>query len=174
MLCLANKSNLKRWKKSDTDTCALCGKIQLHVPSNCSVSANEKRYTWRHKSVLKTVSTYIMQLHQHCFTLYIDFDGYASPGQLFNGYRPDVAIFKGRKITVVELTICFEMNVIKSREYKKNKYSRMNKNVTVKAQVFCENYSLILRRRDAQGRYPVIFVLSGTHICFVSKECVSG
>ena len=42
-----------------------------------------------------------MQLQQHGFTLYIDRDGYGNPGRIFNGYRPDVVIFKGGKITVV-------------------------------------------------------------------------
>ena len=78
IFCLANNSNLKRWNKSTTDKCYLCDKkqTQLHVLSNCIVSVNEKRYTWRHNSVLKTLLTYIMQLQQHGYELYIDIDGY--------------------------------------------------------------------------------------------------
>ena len=90
-----------------------------------------------------------MQLQQHGFTVYIDLDGYANPWQLFNGYRPDVVIFKGGKITVVELTICFETNVIKSREFKKNKYSTLNKNVTVEV----SDFNLILLEITTLGFY---------------------
>ena len=88
-----------------------------------------------------------MQLQQHGFTLYIDRDGYANLGRLFNGYRPDMVIFKGG--TVVELTICFETNFIKSREYKRNKYSMLNKNVTVEV----SDFNLILLEITTLGFY---------------------
>ena len=56
------------------------------------------------------VSTYIMQIQQHGFTLYIDLDGYANPGQLFDGYRPDVLKWK--------------RTLLESREYKRTNILR--------------------------------------------------
>src|SRR6266516_4904424 len=45
---------------------------------------------------------------------------------LFNGLRPDLAIVFPSKIIVGEWTVCHETNVIKSREYKLNKYTNLN------------------------------------------------
>ena len=138
IFCLANNSNLKRWNKSTTDKCYLCDKkqTQLHVLSNCIVSVNEKRYTWRHNSVLKTLSTYIMQLQQHGYELYIDIDGYSNPSQLFNSFRPDAVIRKGDDFIVPELTVCFETNIIKSRDYKKSKYVSLKDDINVNVSKF--------------------------------------
>ena len=137
IFCLANNSNLKRWNKSTTDKCYLCDKkqTQLHVLSNCIVSVNEKHYTWRHNNVLKTLSTYIMQLQQHGYELYIDIDGYSNPSQLFNSFRPDAVIRKGDHFVVLELTVCFETN-IKSRDYKKSKYLSLKDDINVNVNKF--------------------------------------
>ena len=50
--CLANGSNLKRWKFSINGNCGLCNKLQtqLHVFNNCVETLD--RYDWRHNSVL--------------------------------------------------------------------------------------------------------------------------
>ena len=37
--------------------------------------------------------------------------------------RPDLVIFDASKVAVLELTICHESNILKSRSYKINKYS---------------------------------------------------
>jgi len=41
---------------------------------------------------------------------------------LFNGFRPDLAIVSPKKIVIGELTVCHETNLIKSRDYKLQKY----------------------------------------------------
>ena len=104
--------------------------------------------------------------------------------------KPDVMATKGHSFQVKITSSGFHVYIVK-RHGKRVKVgdeveviieeNKLSKEIDpyccafkIRMQVFCENYSLILRRRDAQGRYPVIFILSGTHICFVSKECVSG
>ena len=56
-LSLSNNSNLKRWNIRDFPSCDLCNKIQtqLHVFSYCEVSLQQKRYTWRHDSIMNTL-----------------------------------------------------------------------------------------------------------------------
>ena len=127
VFCLANKSNLFRWKKSDTNACTFCQKpeTQLHVLSNCSIAANQNRYTWRHNSVLRTLSNYVMQLQQYGYKIFIDLDGYSSPSSLFKSCRPDVVLLKDDEITVIELTVCFETNIEKSKQYKLEKYKHL-------------------------------------------------
>ena len=54
VLSLSNNSNLKRWNIRDSPSCDLCNKIQtqLHVFSYCEVSLQQKRYRWRHDSIM--------------------------------------------------------------------------------------------------------------------------
>ena len=60
-------------------------------------------------------------------TLYCDLSvpGARSVCDLFNGVRPDLAIVSPVKIVVGELTVCHETNLIKSRDYKLQKYSNI-------------------------------------------------
>ena len=41
--------------------------------------------------------------------------------------RPDIAITSATSVIVLELTVCHETNVTKSRDYKLNKYLNLNK-----------------------------------------------
>ena len=46
---------LKLWNYWSTDKCALCGKDKCtlhHILANCNVALNQRRYNWRHDSVL--------------------------------------------------------------------------------------------------------------------------
>ena len=51
---LANNSNLKKWKISNSELCSLYTKkqTQLHVFNHCLQALN--RYTWRHSSIIQT------------------------------------------------------------------------------------------------------------------------
>ena len=58
ILALPTKCNLKTWNMIQSDIGCLCNKKSEtfhHIVSNCEVSANEGRYTWRHNSVLYTI-----------------------------------------------------------------------------------------------------------------------
>ena len=123
IFCLPNNSNLARWKKSVDSACGLCKtntQTQLHILNNCQSSVISGRYTWRHNSVLTTLCNYLTQLPE--FTLFADIPGYQNPSIFFKRYRPDIVIINCRKMIILELTICFETNLEKSRNYKKEKY----------------------------------------------------
>ena len=45
---------------------------------------------------------------------------------LFATLRPDIAIIIGNKINILELTICHETNLVKSKNYKINKYKNID------------------------------------------------
>src|SRR6266516_7490442 len=51
--------------------------------------------------------------------------GARSVCDLFIGFRPDLAIVSPTKIVVGELTICHETNLIKSWDYKLQKYANL-------------------------------------------------
>ena len=79
--------------------------------------------------------------------LFVDIPGYQSTAELFsNNQRPDLVLTIGNKTFIIELTICFETNLLKSNEYKKNRYkflkeSICNKETTVEL-IFVELSSL--------------------------------
>lgn len=53
---------LKLWGKGKTDRCKLCNHKPCsihHIISNCKFALNDKRYTWRHDSVLLTMDHFL-------------------------------------------------------------------------------------------------------------------
>ena len=61
--------------------------------------------------------------------LYVDIPGYLSPEDLFtSGSRSDIVLETSSCIYALELTVYFETNLIKSREYKVNRYKDLEKN----------------------------------------------
>ena len=139
ILALPTKCNLKTWNLTTSNICSLCNKKSEtlhHIVSNCSISANEGRFTWRHNSVLYTILSHVNPIVNDGYLIYADIEGYANPGSLFRSVRPDIVIVKDKKYFIIELTVCFETNLIKSHEYKIDKYKNikvevMDKNVTV-------------------------------------------
>ena len=75
---LPTAANLKRWKKSSSDLCKLCKQRQTtnHVLSACPVALDQKRYTWRHDSVI----SYIVNIVDPKFTVFSDIPGHNAPG----------------------------------------------------------------------------------------------
>jgi len=122
--------NMKLWKRAPSGACPRCGLDQTnkHVLSNCSSPDALARYTDRHNRVLELIARWIVpQLKSNC-TLYCDLTlpGARPVCDLFIGFRPDLAIVSPTKIVVGELTICHETNLIKSRDYKLQKYSKLD------------------------------------------------
>ena len=61
--------------------------------------------------------------------LYVDIAGYEYPDTLFtSSQRPDLVLVTPQKITIIELTVCFETNLIKSRTYKVDRYKHLKEN----------------------------------------------
>ena len=95
---------------------------QLHVLSCCKKCLN--RYTRRHDSVLNSLLQQFSKILETSSKIYCDCNKfqYNTTSQLFTSQRPDIAILDGDEMAVIELTICFETNTLKSREYKIKRY----------------------------------------------------
>ena len=62
--------------------------------------------------------------------LYVDIPGYQNTEALFScSQRPDLVLVTCDKIYIIELTICFETNLRKSRDYKIEKYNHLKENI---------------------------------------------
>ena len=127
---LPTAANLKRWKKSSSDLCKLCKRRQTtnHVLSACPVALEQKRYTWRHDSVL----SYIVNIVDPKFTVYSDIPGHTAPGGgsippelCVTVQKPDIVIIEKEKkeIHLFELTCPSEANIEYWHSEKNKKYA---------------------------------------------------
>ena len=105
--------------------------MQLHVLSNCPVAVNSGRYKWRHDSILVTITTYFQPLLQQGYELYADLKDFNTKAQLFRSCRLDIGLVKDRIVYIFELTVCFETNTEKSRNYKIDRYKNLNNELLV-------------------------------------------
>ena len=149
VLSLANNSNLHRWKISNNGLCSLCNKLQtqFHVFNNCKQALD--RYTWRHDSILFTITEHLKPKLANSFCIYVDslHLGFPSPKGLFSGKIPDIVLQQGEKLIVIELTCPAETNLLSSREYKSNRYKEL-KNLSL---VPCNDLALILLEISTLG-----------------------
>ena len=89
ILTLASNFNLFRWKKRETNLCALSEQVQtqLHVFNFFKAALN--RYSWRHNSILSSLCNYILKNMPPRTTIYADINGFQNPNILFRNKRPD-------------------------------------------------------------------------------------
>ncbi len=125
-------SNLQRWHRASTNLCPLCQKPQTnkHVLNNCAAPTALERYKTRHDAVLQILSNWLLSVKNPATQLFVDLGGNnvsLSTSLIFRNFRPDVAmILPSGDIVVWELTICHEINISQSREFKRNKYSQLS------------------------------------------------
>mgnify|MGYP001794852232 FL=1 len=149
ILALPTNSNLKTWNTIPSNTCSLCkekSETQHHILNNCIVAVNQGRYNWRHDSILNTLFHHLSVLLTNGYRIYIDLPGYNSSSCLFKSYRPDIVIVKDNTAVVIELTVCFETNLIKSRKYKQDRYKNIKNNIinqNMSIKLFCFEVSSI-------------------------------
>ena len=123
---LPNNSNLKRWGKSSSDKCNLCQQKQTQpdVINNCLVSANSDRYLLRHNSILNTQHHYVSQVDG--FDIFVHLPRYENLSNVFyDAVRPDIVLKRNHHIVVIELTCCFETNLLHSINFKIEKYKNI-------------------------------------------------
>ena len=131
---LPTLDNLRRWGKRVNDRCPFCGNIQtlLHVLSNCPVSLDQGRYTWRHDSVLLSIVSAVRGNLRAGFELFSDLPGFQAPHGgvipphiLVTNLRPDLFVVDegSRVIVMVELTCPWDGNIERSHNFKQEKYS---------------------------------------------------
>ena len=104
--------------------------------NNFPTAVQSGRYTWRHDSILFTICHYLSMLERRGYTIFADILGYKNPSELFRNLRPDIVLLKRDSLVSIELTCCFETNLINSRNYKIDRYCNLeedcNLNVKVK------------------------------------------
>ena len=134
---LPTNSNLAKWNQTTSSVCSLYGapnQTNKHVLSNCSAALD--RYTIRHNNILLLLAQWIQGLKSNDSTLCVDIDGataFQPIDQVFQSViRPDLVLFDASKVAVLELTICHESNILKSRSYKLNKYSEIKSHLNPK------------------------------------------
>jgi len=137
---LPTASNLYRWKKLQSPMCTLCGinrpQTNLHVLSNCSYQKALDRYTQRHNNILSIIANWIASSKPGNMQLFVDLSS-ASFGPIDDVFqtcvRPDLILYDGGdNIFVLELSVCHESNLQKTRLYKQNKYVNISQNLTSK------------------------------------------
>ena len=131
---LPTAANLARWKRIFNPNCGLCnsGRPQTnkHVLSNCAAPIALERYTSRHDGVLRVFADWILQSKSGDQTLFVDInaDHFTPVSELFHQTsRPDIALAWDSTVAVLELTVCHETNLEKSKLYKMNKYTQLKK-----------------------------------------------
>ena len=135
---LPTASNLVRWGRKKDSACPLCQKIQTnkHVLSNCSSTIALKRYTTSHDSVLDILAAWILTSKLPNSSLHVDSasDCFRKVNEIFLSVRPDIVIASPNRIVTLELTICHESNMLKSKAFKDNKYSTLKDDLMPKYQ----------------------------------------
>ena len=132
MVTLPSFDNLKRWGKRVSDRCPFCGNIQTlaHILSNCSISLDQGRYTWRHDSVLSSIIKIVRPRLLHDFVLFSDLPGFQAPHGgtvpphiLVTTLRPDIFIVNeaSRIAIIFELTCPWDKNIDRSHSFKEEK-----------------------------------------------------
>lgn len=120
---LPNATNTFKWKTTNSQNCNHCHNPQTlgHIVGGCNVYLNEKRYNWRHDSILQAISTLIPR-NQYT-AVYADIPGYSSPSIITGeAQRPDIVIRLHNSLWIVELTVGFETNIKKNYERKQQNY----------------------------------------------------
>ena len=104
--------------------------------NNCATAVQFGRYTRRHDSILFTICHYLSMLERCSYTIYVDILGYKDPSELFRNLRPNIVLLKCDSLVSIELTCCFEINLINSRNCKIDRYCNLEEdcNLNVKSQ----------------------------------------
>ena len=136
---LNTPDNLKRWGKIKLANCALCGNhcTLEHILNFCKISLDQKRFTWRHDSVLNYLSSEILKPDN--LEMYADIPKYwlngstIPPDVLCTLLRPDMIFLdrKLKKIIMLELTCSFERNIDAANIRKKTKYQDLKEDLEI-------------------------------------------
>ena len=128
---LANATNAVKWGLTKSPMCILCDQNQTlgHVMGACEVALHQKRYNWRHDSVLMNIIKTISSLP--ATDIFCDIEGFSNPSAI-TGFteRPDIVVRQREKLFVLELTVGFETNLVKNFERKKKRYEALIKRLS--------------------------------------------
>ena len=109
--------------------CCRCDQPQTnkHVLSNCSSVMSLDLYTLRHNAVLNVLYEWInlsLTSSKSHYKLFADLEGpqFVHVDTVFKTLRPDIVLVDKQRVVTLELTVCHESNLCKSRQYKTDRY----------------------------------------------------
>ena len=126
---LPTNSNLVRWKKRTNDKCDMCKNKEtlMHVLNNCVECLD--RYTWRHNSILLHIKNFLVKDMPENTKIYLDLPGHhkgistVPVDIVVTNQKPDMVIIDNLgNVTLMELTVPFETNIIQAAERKSQRY----------------------------------------------------
>ena len=101
--------------------------------SNCSASL--ERFKIRHNNTLLAIANWIHGVKSQSSTLCVDIDSniFQPIDKVFqHTIRPDLVLYDASRVAILELTICHESNLLKSRSFKINKYTNYKQHLNPK------------------------------------------
>ena len=108
---LPTRKNLCKWSISQSSACSFCLQSETlqHVISSCKCYLEERRYTWRHNSVLLYLANTFSSLSP-C-KVYADLPSFASRCLITgDSLRPDLLLLMGNNVLyILELTLGFRI-----------------------------------------------------------------
>ena len=145
---LPTAANLVRWGKSIDPLCPLCknsSQTNKHVLSNCGLSTALDRYKKRHDAILRILGEWITNHTKPDCEIFVDLhvEQFKPLSNIFQTLRPDIAILNARGIVTLELTICHETNLAKSKDYKSSKYADIQSDTNIAySDLKIQNYTI--------------------------------
>ena len=142
---LANGTNAVKWGIANTSKCLFCNENQTlqHVVSSCKISLTEKRWNWRHDSILLNIARFMAKIPD--IKMYCDVENseFQTPSIITGDEkRPDIVAIKDNRCMILELTVGFETNIEKNIERKRASYEELITRLKRKYQVSFVNLSM--------------------------------
>ena len=142
---LANGTNAIKWGITNTSKCLFCNENQTlqHVISSCKISLSEKRWNYRHDSILLNIAKFISKIKD--IKIYCDVENseFLTPSIITGDEeRPDIVAIKGNLCLILELTVGFETNIEKNSNRKNATYDALITRLNKKYQVRFVNLSM--------------------------------
>ena len=125
---LANGTNAVKWGIAQSAKCLFCNENQTlqHVVSACKISLNEKRWNWRHDSILINLARFVAKIPTVKVYCDVNDSEFLTPSVITGDEeRPDIVIIKDKKCMILELTVGFETNMEKNSKRKLEKYTNL-------------------------------------------------
>ena len=134
---LNTRANLHRWGRCQNTKCKGCGNHETlhHVLNNCTKFLNQGRYTWRHNNILSHILKTLTSNISAQFKVFCDLEGHRLTNTtiptscIVTNLIPDLCIYSNennvQSLTVVELTVPFELNAESAHTRKVEKYASL-------------------------------------------------
>ena len=87
-----------------------------------------EKYKARHNGILETLANWINSKKSSDQRLLTDLNSFDPIEAIFDSsLRPDIVLYDNKNILVLELTVCHESNLLKSKQFKLRKYENISK-----------------------------------------------